>query len=177
MYRLFLLILVACLTNCNSANIKSSTENIEPIKSTETTTFFFVRHAEKEKDQKDPALTEEGRERANQLAKILQDVPLDAIYSSDYNRTKQTAEPIAKQKGISVQLYDPSDLEGTGKSILEKHERGKILVVGHSNSTPNFINLIAGSEKASSIDESEYSNLYILNLHTWGDAEVLQLRY
>ena len=40
-------------------------------KSTEKTTIILVRHAEKMKDSKDPFLTEEGKNRAKKLSRLL----------------------------------------------------------------------------------------------------------
>lgn len=184
----FIIVLSVCLLclpnfSCNSAatetSSKSDSAKKAPEKSTTTveTTFILVRHAEKEKVEDDPGLTTEGLERAENLAFMLKDIPLDAIYSSDYKRTKDTAKPTAAQKNLKVNLYNPRELESEKNEMLQKHEGKTILVVGHSNSTPSFVNLLAGIGKAEKIDESVYSKLFIVGHRGQDDTDVLLLRY
>src|ERR1044071_2972996 len=67
------------------------------------TTVVLVRHAEKAADpREDPPLLESGNTRAQELARILEPVGIKAIYTSQFLRTKQTAEPLAKQLGITA---------------------------------------------------------------------------
>ena len=48
---------------------------------------WVVRHAEKDEGH-DPHLTEEGQQRAEALVPVMADVPLVAVYATDYNRTQ-----------------------------------------------------------------------------------------
>lgn len=143
----------------------------------EITTFFFVRHAEKQKDVQNPSLNNEGKLRAQELSNMLEHVKLDAIYSTDYKRTIETAEPISKNQNIKVNLYNPSTLNLAFEEIKHKYRGQNILVVGHSNTTPDFINLIIGSQKVNAIIESEYNNLYILKLHQNGTTDLMRLLF
>lgn len=123
-------------------------------------TYYLVRHAEKTKAETDPALTEVGAKRAQDLAMRLKGVPLTKIYSSDYIRTRDTAAPIASEKNLDVVIYNPRDLEGVSKNLLT--ETGHILVVGHSNTTPELSKLLGGDAGAPIIEATEYDRLYIL---------------
>ena len=123
-------------------------------------TYYLVRHAEKTKAETDPALTEVGAKRAQDLAMRLKGVPLTKIYSSDYIRTRDTAAPIASEKNLDVVIYNPRDLEGVSKNLLT--ETGHILVVGHSNTTPDLSKLLGGDAGAPIIEATEYDRLYIL---------------
>ena len=67
------------------------------------TTFLLVRHAEKETGD-NPSLTTAGAARAEELARVAADLGIDAIYSTRYKRTRETAGPTAKATGIEVQL-------------------------------------------------------------------------
>jgi broad specificity phosphatase PhoE len=73
-----------------------------------TTTVLLVRHGESEwnrggrwQGHADPPLSELGRRQAHELADRLADVPLDAIYASDLERARATAEIVAAAKGMS----------------------------------------------------------------------------
>lgn len=134
--------------------------------------YYLVRHAEKTKDKTDPALTEVGMQRANDLAAFLKDAPLSKIYSSDYKRTRDTAAPIAAMKGLDVRLYDPRALRGFSETLLQ--ETGHILVVGHSNTTPELSELLGGESGAPIVEATEYDRLYILErqgIHVSGHIE------
>ena len=125
-------------------------------------TFYLLRHAEKQSDgTKDPHLTEQGRQRAEFLAQQLSLANITKIYSSDYHRTQETAKPLSDLYGISVESYNPKELEAFAQNL--KTETGNIVVVGHSNTTPTLAALLSGQE-VDAIDESEYENLYQLTL-------------
>lgn len=126
--------------------------------------IYLVRHAEKvvnsSAQDRDPPLTNVGLERARHLAYVLGDVGLDHIYSSDYTRTRQTSEPLAKKLGLAIQSYDPGSLEEFARQLRQRG--GRSLVVGHSNTTPRLVELLGG-DGGDPIDEAtEYDRLYIV---------------
>ena len=117
----------------------------------------LVRHAEKLDDSRDAELSETGRARAEVLAALLKDMKIDTIYSSDYIRTRDTARPLAEALGL--ELYNPGDLEALATKL--RAAEGRILVVGHSNTTPRLVGLIGG-EPGTDIADDEYDRLYIV---------------
>jgi broad specificity phosphatase PhoE len=123
-------------------------------------TIYLVRHAEKvvsEDKPRDPPLTPCGEQRAASLEVFLSSVHLDAIYSSDYIRTRNTAQRTATNRQMETRLYDPKKLEEFAKLLIERGEDA--LVVGHSNSTPVLAGLLVG-EEMDPIDESIYNRIY-----------------
>lgn len=56
------------------------------------------------KEQFTLSITENGKKRIKEVTKELKDKKIDLIYSSDYLRTKQTAEIIAKGLGLKIKL-------------------------------------------------------------------------
>ncbi|QXP78977.1 MULTISPECIES: SixA phosphatase family protein [Winogradskyella] len=133
--------------------------------SDEISTYYLIRHAEKDRSDntsRNPNLTNEGLKRADNWAKHFKDIDFDAIYSTDYNRTKQTAMPTVKSKNIELQIYDPSDLKI--EAFLEKTKGKTVLIVGHSNTTPKFVNELLGEEKYDDIADDNNANLYLVTL-------------
>ncbi len=63
-----------------------------------TTTYYFIRHAEKVDNSKNPDLSEIGIERAKLWNEIFSEINIDAIYSTDFKRTLQTVTPTATNK-------------------------------------------------------------------------------
>ena len=129
--------------------------------STPYTGYYLVRHAEKTADKDDPGLTEAGYKRAQDLAERLADVPLTKIYSSDYRRTRDTATPVAQAKNLDVVIYDPRALEVFTNTLLT--ETGHILVVGHSNTTPQLSEYLGGQAGEPIIEATEYNRFYVLS--------------
>ena len=75
-------------------------------KATEGFTVFLVRHAEKQKNIEDPGLTPCGEQRAQWLAEFFSQSTLDRVYSSNYRRTRDTAQPTTQRLGIPLTSYD-----------------------------------------------------------------------
>jgi len=121
-------------------------------------TVYLVRHAEKVIDKsRDPILTSEGMRRAKRLAELMSDNDIEAIYSTDYQRTTLTAKPFAEEIGIDIQLYDPRDLPSLVARL--KSLKHNALVVGHSNSTPTLANLILGEDFYENFKEDQYDQI------------------
>ena len=123
-------------------------------------TIYLVRHAEKEVLADipiNPSLTRCGLERAENLAIFLEEVDLDAVYSTNYIRTKSTAQPTAKMQELEVKIYDPKKLKNFAKSLIRRKEDA--LVVGHSNTTGVLAGLLVG-EEIGSFDEKIYNRIY-----------------
>ena len=90
--------------------------------------IYLVRHAEKQADgTANPSLTKQGLQRANNLAQQLKDKNIVAVYSTSYNRTQQTAAPLAKLLGLDVQTYDPRKLLEFAETVLRSDQT--ILIV------------------------------------------------
>ncbi len=99
--------------------------------SEEVTTYYFIRHAEKVRidiTDDNPALNYDGVKRANNWKETFSTVKLDAVYSTDYNRTKLTAKPTADSKNLPIFLYDPKDMYS--ESFQHKTKGKAVLVVG-----------------------------------------------
>ncbi|NQZ11317.1 MAG: pre-peptidase C-terminal domain-containing protein [Algicola sp.] len=118
--------------------------------------IYLTRHAEKQTAGSDPALTEAGQLRAQNIADLLKRANISSIYSTDYNRTKQTAQPLSAAISVPVTLYDPSQLPSLASQL--NNLTGNTLVVGHSNTTPELVGFLGG--EATAISESEFDRLY-----------------
>ena len=117
-----------------------------------------MRHAEKEAGD-DPQLTPAGQERAQKLAACLAKVKLDAVFSTDFQRTRLTAQPVATRQGLDIQIYDPKDLPAFAAQLQQEYAGKTVLVVGHSNSTPALVGLLDSTKVYPAFAESEYGNI------------------
>lgn len=158
--------LVGCSPTLNS---NSSVSESEPL------VVFLVRHAEKTDLGSDPGLSTAGIERAAALARVLRSAEIEYVHSSDFVRTRNTAGPIAAEHGVEVELYDPRDLS----SLVERLRRtgGRHLVVGHSNTTPQMVELLGGAPGSAINEEGEYDRLYIVTIGSDKAVNSVMMRY
>ncbi len=119
--------------------------------------IYLVRHAEKVSNSKDPQLTTCGVLRAKQLASILSETNITQVYSTHYQRTMQTAKPLANQQKIAVKNYNPRYLEQLSLALQQKKEN--TVIVGHSNTTPRLVELLTKQE-IEPLSEQAYQQLY-----------------
>ncbi|HEX5889857.1 MAG TPA: phosphoglycerate mutase family protein [Pyrinomonadaceae bacterium] len=152
------------------------------------TTVFLIRHAERaDEPRQDPPLTEKGVARSEALARLLSSAGIKAIYTSQFARTKLTAEPLAKQLGVTPTALSlkisPSNpraiADESTKETVDKilsHAGGSVLVVGHSNSIPDVIKMLGG-DVAPTIDEKKFDDLFVVTVYANGKAKVAHLKY
>jgi broad specificity phosphatase PhoE len=139
--------------------------------------IYLVRHAEKDGDD----LSTEGKRQANQLASLLKDSGITAIYTSQFERTKKTAEPLIqnlKARGITVRQAslrlaedllkapeDPTLLAEYGKqavkTLKETNSQDIVLIVGHDSTVPAIIKAL-GSTVPVKIEPTEFDRLFLV---------------
>jgi 2,3-bisphosphoglycerate-dependent phosphoglycerate mutase len=154
----------------------TNAQNNAPQQTQELTTFILIRHAEKGDDSpSDPSLSVAGQDRAAKLRDMLSGTSIDAILSTPYKRTQQTVRPLAGIKFLGITDYDAQDPEVVSK--LAKQYKGKTVVVsGHSNTTPFFVNQLAGTD-LEQLDEQEYDKIFVVTFSRLGDGKVTVIQY
>ncbi|RDZ27847.1 SixA phosphatase family protein [Lysobacter silvisoli] len=165
----FLLPALLCLsTACASA----------PTATAPVSEFVLVRHAEKGSDDpRDPHLSAAGQARAQRLASDLGKGKLVAVYSTDYRRTRETAQPSADGHRLALTIYNaqspPTELAARLRS---DHPQGSVLVVGHSNTVPQLAAALCGCEVAP-MAEDEFDRRIGISFDAQGRATLSQTRY
>lgn len=119
-----------------------------------STTIYFVRHGEAKKKNEEKYrsypgynLTSDGKKEAKKVAGFFKERPINAIYSSPFFRTMETAQIIAKEKHLEViedrsvseiPFGDTETAQGVIKRvkpflerIIKNHEKGEIIVITH----------------------------------------------
>ena len=137
-----------------------------------TTTVVLVRHAEKAAEPREnPPLSDAGRARAEALARAVSTSGVTAIITSQFVRTKQTAEPLATRLGltpvtvpaeVNPTTHDPTPAS-TDRLAKEIASRGgTVLVVGHSNTVPATIAALGGPTLT--IDDKTFDDMFVVTL-------------
>ncbi len=142
---------------------------------------ILVRHAEKALDQgRDPGLTSVGEARAQSLRHVLAHANVAGIITTEWQRTRATATPIAAALQLTPIVVDTDAGPADGHAdqvaaAVRKHKADVVLVVGHSNTVPAIIEALGGPAVAA-IGDADYGNLYLL----WrrpGQVRLIQARY
>jgi len=124
---------------------------------------YLIRHAEKDRSDplnKNPHLNEKGIERSLLWNGYFENKELNSIYSTNYNRTIETVLPISIAKGIKPIIYSASNINY--ESFLKKEKGNTVIVVGHSNTIPGFVNKLIEDDYYKQINDTVNSNLYIV---------------
>jgi phosphohistidine phosphatase SixA len=142
-------------------------------------TVILVRHAEKAivpPENKDPDLSSAGLARAQELRRMFGDTGITAIYATQYKRTQQTVKPLADKLGLAVTKIDSKKTSDLVKQIRSRGTGQVIFIAGHNNTVPEIIAALGGP-KLPIIPETEYDNLYILNVESDGSAKLIKMKY
>jgi phosphohistidine phosphatase SixA len=130
-------------------------------------TIVLLRHAEKDvspnADKVNPELSADGKLRAQRLVKTISRYKPDAIYSSDFIRTKATVAPLAGRRKLAVQVYNHRDLRQLADLIMSGKIK-RLVIVGHNTTTPALVNMLIGQEKYKALAESEYDKIWIVKI-------------
>jgi phosphohistidine phosphatase SixA len=140
---------------------------------------ILVRHAEKSAEPgNDPPLSAAGAARAGALAVALRDARVTAVITTQFRRTRETAQPIADALRITPRVISAGSAAAHVEAVaaaVRQYGEGTVLVVGHGNTVPAIIAALGGP-RVPDICESAYSNLFTLMPGT-GDERLVRARY
>jgi broad specificity phosphatase PhoE len=141
------------------------------------TTVILLRHAEKSGTGTDPLLNTDGQLRSQELSRILGNVVINNIYTTPFNRTRQTVTPLAASKGLTPIEYD-ANISATqlANKIKSENKSKTAVVVGHSNTIPELLKTFSNNAFVVQIAESQYDNLFIASLHA-DKPTIVHLKY
>ena len=122
----------------------------------EPSATYVMRHLQKATGD-DPGLSEEGRKNAQRVAAMFASERPGTIYVSATRRARETAAPLAARLGLTAKEYDPRDTSGLIEKV--KSESGIVLIVGHSNTVPDIVELLGG-EKPAALQETDFGAIW-----------------
>jgi len=125
-------------------------------------TIYLVRHADKVSDDVDAPLSDAGRKRADCLADTLADAQVQQIFTSDLQRTRQTAAPLAERlhlKPVAIPISKPDELI----DAIRSSKAASLLVVWHDATLPRILRAL-GAPEITPIAHAEYDRFFVLTL-------------
>ncbi|HEX8903591.1 MAG TPA: phosphoglycerate mutase family protein [Longimicrobiaceae bacterium] len=144
------------------------------------TTVILVRHAEKftgnPLDQ-NPPLSPEGWQRARDLYRLLKGRHVQAIITTQLDRTRMTARPAADSLHIVPEELDAqTPAASVAELIRTRHAGQTVLVVGHGNTVTKIIAALGGPTLGD-ICDSAYSNIFTLVVPRSGTPRLTHAHY
>jgi phosphohistidine phosphatase SixA len=133
-----------------------------------------VRHAERETGKGDDPLSAQGRARAQTLAYVLRDANIKTVMTSGVTRTRETAEPFARQAGLTPEVLPADKLDDIAQRIRSLNG-SVVLIVHHSNTVPVITEMLGVS--IAPIADQEFDRLIVLTIPTTGNPSAVTLRY
>ena len=131
-----------------------------------TRTIYLVRHADKLSEDVDAPLNDAGRERAKCLANTLRDANIGQIFTSELQRTQQTAAPLAEilhLKPVAIPINKVDDLI----QAIRASQSPSVLVVWHDATLAAILRAL-GAPEVTPIAHTEYDRLFVVTLTTDG---------
>ena len=141
----------------------------------EVTTVFLVRHAEYNSDT--GHLDPDGIQRADELAEVLSKVDVDAIYVTQFDRTQETAQPLASETNLQPVVYDDSDIDVLVNRVMQDHIGDEVVIVGHSNTVPTIIDKFVRVDTGYFIESNEFYKIFILTISESSEWWIVQAKY
>ncbi|SDL69979.1 phosphoglycerate mutase family protein [Pedobacter antarcticus] len=156
---LLLLILICCLANGVLAQRMD---------------IWIVRHGEKDKsdpEDSNPALSAEGRTRAEDLAVHLKGIKFNVAFSTPFKRTHQILEPLVKKNKIDIKDYRNTAV--LADDILKNYIGKTIIIAGHSNTILEIIEAFGLKRPIERVTEEDYNYLFHIILN--GDQRKVEI--
>lgn len=142
---------------------------------------YVVRHAERADvtgksmiGPDDPPLSKAGEQRAQRLAEVLRSAGIRHIFTTEFQRTRQTAAPLASAAAVKPVMAAAKDTAALVSAIKAVNE--PTLVVGHSNTVPEIVKQLGVAEPIT-LGEQDYDNLFVVIRHPSGPATLLRLHF
>lgn len=173
------------LTSFNGWALESDASNSKDEQT--FTRIIIIRHAPKIVSKKNGddsihkselGLSSEGKRRAEGLANLANEYSVAAIYSTNFKRTKDTVAPLAKKTNLTINLnIKPFDYDNQLNDILQNHSRKTVVIVGHSNTVPGFINHILPERNMPNLEHNAYNDIFFIKYYSSERVELIESTY
>jgi len=170
--------LAACAPARGQGEYSTGTVEASP-----ATTIVLVRHGEKAAEpENDPPLSDAGRVRAQALLAALGNARIDAIYSTQYERTRMTAQPLADVTGIELTIVRadrdaPPYIQTVAERARTEYPGGVVVIVGHSNTLGPTIAALGGPDDIGELPDEAYDRFFIVMVQDGEPTRLIRARF
>jgi len=149
------------------------------------TTILILQHAERQDftdTNKDPELTADGRQRAQDLVHTVGNAAIAALFSPKAKRMEQTVQPLQQYLKLpELNYYEQGSLDKMIQLIKDRYKGKVVLIVGAgthmgSGGIHEIINKLGCADPECAAKDS-YDNLFVVTVYEPGKAMAVKLRY
>ena len=149
------------------------------------TTILILQHAERfdfTKADNDPALTPEGKQRAQELVHAVGNAGIAAVFAPKAKRMEETVQPLQHYLKLpELNYYEQEHLDKMLQLIKDKYRGKEVLIVGAgahmgSGGIHEIIKALGCTGPECDAKDS-YDNLFVVTVYEPGKATAVKLRY
>ena len=173
LFNLRLLLILMVLSSAGCQQTPSATNADTTLAQGPVTTVYVVRHGEKETADpadKDPDLNADGKARAEILRTLLKDEPVAALFSTPYKRTANTLQPLADERGLTINKYEPTAFEALKNQVLQNYSGKTVVIAGHSNTILPIVEAFGVEKPVAVVAETKYDHIFKITIAADGIA-------
>lgn len=150
------------------------TAAIQPQSESAVTQIYILRHTEKvDEDAENPKLSKLGVQRARYWKSVLQNVDVQRIFTTDFDRNIQTAKILGEDYSINPEIYYPLSFDVL--KFINEVKGQHVLIIGHSNTIPDMVNRLVGESRYPPMSHLDYDNLFLVTINASGETSSTQL--
>ena len=123
--------------------------------------IFIVRHAEKQSDAEDTAISARGQARADCLARTLREARIATVIHSQFIRSAQTAAPLLRETHPAEVTVPAKSYDEIASAARKAAQSGNVLIVGHSNTIPTLLTKLGAPSVK--IPDATYDLLFVVD--------------
>lgn len=146
-----------------------------------STTFIVVaRHAEPVSGGgADPQLSVAGLERAVRLAQTFgtqqRGQSLDAVFVTQWQRSSQTARPLATRLALPVITLPADDVDALERRVYADFRGGHVLVIAQGERVPAIVAAFGAGAQVPPLADDDYGTAYLIAVPRWSRPAVLRI--
>ncbi len=137
-------------------------------------TIILLRHAEKTSRLDCAELSAKGHLRAVSLAEELSPMRPVALFATEFIRTRQTLEPLARRLAIPVQVRRRDEGENLAREILQEYRGRTVVVCTHSDRVAPLLEALGHPTDLAEV--REFDRIWILHVSPNGTTRIEERR-
>ncbi|MDB4935693.1 MAG: Phosphoglycerate mutase [Labilithrix sp.] len=143
----------------------------------------LVRHAEKaavDPKDRDPELSEKGRERALRLATLLGKTAITRLVATEWKRTQQTLAPLSERRAMAIDVRPAAQTNDLVRELRSAPPGSTTVVATHANVLPMIVRDLGGGTlndlaPDGMLAETDYARVIVVSVGCSTSASVVEM--
>ncbi len=163
--------------------VSPAPSSAQQAETSQVTTVLLVRHADR--DNSDDFLNCEGKARAKELVQVVEKANVEAIFMTDAQRSRETAEPLIENLQPQpleteykyLRVTSEQSAQDLKNKVMRNHAGQVVFAVAHSDTLNPIVQAFGGNPDNCQLRGNEYDNLCVISVYAPDQANVINLQY